>query len=61
LIPTSENLATVIFDILQRSLSAAHLHKVRLEETSMNVFEYAGGAEILPKPPRPWANRCEED
>jgi 6-pyruvoyltetrahydropterin/6-carboxytetrahydropterin synthase len=45
-VPTSENLAAQIFLILQRSFRAARLEKVRLEETSQNTFEYAGGAEI---------------
>ena len=46
LVPTTENLSTAIYDILQRGFSKAHLEKVRLEETMMNSFEYAGGAEI---------------
>ena len=44
-VPTTENLCTEIFDILQRDFRNAHLEKVRLEETSANSFEYAGGAE----------------
>jgi 6-pyruvoyltetrahydropterin/6-carboxytetrahydropterin synthase len=47
-VPTSENLAAEIFHLLQRTFAAAHLEKVRLEETSQNFFEYAGGAEIQP-------------
>ena len=43
---TTENLSTAIYDILQRGFSKAHLEKVRLEETMMNSFEYAGGGEI---------------
>jgi 6-pyruvoyltetrahydropterin/6-carboxytetrahydropterin synthase len=39
-VPTTENLCTVIYDILKRKFSAAHLEKVRLEETMMNAFEY---------------------
>jgi 6-pyruvoyltetrahydropterin/6-carboxytetrahydropterin synthase len=46
LVPTTENLAEVIFQILRQSFRAAHLEKVRLEETMMNSFEYAGGAEL---------------
>ena len=45
LVPTTENLSTAIYDILQRGFSKAHLEKVRLEETMMNSFEYAGGDE----------------
>ncbi len=42
LVPTSENLCQVIYRILKRHISAARLEKVRLEETSMNSFEYLG-------------------
>ena len=42
-IPTTENLCTTIYDILQRGFTQAHLEKVRIEETMMNSFEYAGG------------------
>jgi 6-pyruvoyltetrahydropterin/6-carboxytetrahydropterin synthase len=42
-IPSSENLAARIFEILQCSFRAAHLEKIRVEETSQNFFEYAGG------------------
>ena len=41
-VPTSENLCIQIFDILQRGFPHAHLERVRLEETMMNSFEYAG-------------------
>ncbi len=41
-VPTTENLCIEIFEILQRSFNHAHLEKVRLEETMMNSFEYAG-------------------
>jgi 6-pyruvoyltetrahydropterin/6-carboxytetrahydropterin synthase len=47
LVPTTENLSVQIFEILQRGFSHAHLDKVRLEETMMNSFEYAGGSEPL--------------
>ncbi len=47
LVPTTENLCTVIYEILQRGFHLAHLDKVRLEETMMNSFEYAGAAELL--------------
>ena len=45
-VPTTENLCTVIHNILQRGFTRAHLEKVRLEETMMNSFEYAGDAEL---------------
>lgn len=45
LVPTTENLAQVSFNILKQSFRSAHLEKVRIEETLMNSFEYGGGAE----------------
>ncbi len=44
-VPTTEHLCMVLFEILKRGFKFAHLEKVRLEETMMNSFEYAGGAE----------------
>jgi 6-pyruvoyltetrahydropterin/6-carboxytetrahydropterin synthase len=44
-VPTTEHLCVVLYEILQRGFKFAHLEKVRLEETMMNSFEYAGGAE----------------
>ena len=44
-VPTSEILAERIFNILRREFRAAHLETVKLDETSLNSFEYAGGAE----------------
>ena len=46
LVPTTESLSMVIYDILQRGFRLAHLQKVRIEETMMNSFEYAGGMEL---------------
>jgi 6-pyruvoyltetrahydropterin/6-carboxytetrahydropterin synthase len=43
-VPTTENLCISIYEIVQRGFSMAHLEKVRIEETLMNSFEYAGGA-----------------
>jgi 6-pyruvoyltetrahydropterin/6-carboxytetrahydropterin synthase len=45
-VPTTEVLSVAIYDILKQSFRAAHLEKVRIEETRLNSFEYAGGAEI---------------
>ena len=45
-VPTTENLCVEIFEILQRGFSHAHLEKVRMEETMMNSFEYAGTEEV---------------
>jgi len=43
LVPTTENLTEAIYNILKQSFHSAHLEKVRIEETSKNSFEYAGG------------------
>jgi 6-pyruvoyltetrahydropterin/6-carboxytetrahydropterin synthase len=43
-VPTTENLCISIYDIVQRGFRLAHLDKVRIEETLMNSFEYAGEA-----------------
>jgi 6-pyruvoyltetrahydropterin/6-carboxytetrahydropterin synthase len=45
IVPTTENLCTVIYDILQRGFTHAHLERVRIEETMMNSFEYAGAGK----------------
>ncbi|HYG98435.1 MAG TPA: 6-carboxytetrahydropterin synthase [Terriglobales bacterium] len=45
-VPTSENLALQIFDILKRKFHAAHLERVKLDETSQNSFQFAGGREL---------------
>jgi 6-pyruvoyltetrahydropterin/6-carboxytetrahydropterin synthase len=44
-VPTTEHLCIVLYEILKRGFKFAHPEKVRLEETMMNSFEYAGGAE----------------
>jgi 6-pyruvoyltetrahydropterin/6-carboxytetrahydropterin synthase len=45
-VPTTENLCVEIFDILEESFHHAQVDKVRIEETMLNSFEYAGGREI---------------
>ena len=45
-VPTTENLCIRIYEILQRGFHHAHLEKVRMEETMMNSFAYAGGKEF---------------
>jgi 6-pyruvoyltetrahydropterin/6-carboxytetrahydropterin synthase len=45
-VPTTENLCIHIYEILQRGFRHAHLEKVRMEETMMNSFAYAGGKEL---------------
>jgi 6-pyruvoyltetrahydropterin/6-carboxytetrahydropterin synthase len=44
-VPTTENLCAEVFRLLE-PFSSAQLEKVRLEETMLNSFEYAGGAEL---------------
>ena len=44
-VPTTENLCVEIYEILKREFHHAHLERVRIEETMMNSFEYAGGEE----------------
>ena len=46
LVPTTENLCIRIYEILQRGFRHAHLERVGIEETMMNSFAYAGGAEL---------------
>ena len=41
-VPTTENLCIAIYKIVQRGFTQAHLERVRIEETMMNSFEYAG-------------------
>jgi len=45
-VPTTENLCAHIFQRLRMGFHAAQVEKVRLQETMLNSFEYAGGAEI---------------
>jgi 6-pyruvoyltetrahydropterin/6-carboxytetrahydropterin synthase len=46
MVPTTENLSQAIYNILKQNFKAAHLEKVRIEETMMNSFEYAGETEM---------------
>ena len=41
-VPTTENLCIEIFDRL-RAFPSAHVERIRVEETGLNSFEYAGG------------------
>jgi 6-pyruvoyltetrahydropterin/6-carboxytetrahydropterin synthase len=41
-VPTTENLCISIYEIVNRGFHKAHLEKVRIEETMLNSFEYAG-------------------
>jgi len=46
MVPTTENLCIVIYDMLEKGFKPARVEKVRLEETMLNSFEYAGGREL---------------
>jgi len=41
-VPTTENLCVELHRVLQLRFSKARIEKVRIEETMMNSFEYAG-------------------
>lgn len=50
IVPTTENLCVEIYGILEQGFHAAAIEKVRMEETMLNSFEYAGGRSIeLPR------------
>jgi 6-pyruvoyltetrahydropterin/6-carboxytetrahydropterin synthase len=44
-VPTTENLCVEIYEILQQDFQHAEVEKVRIEETMLNSFAYAGGRE----------------
>jgi 6-pyruvoyltetrahydropterin/6-carboxytetrahydropterin synthase len=46
IVPTTENLCVEVFGVLHRDFRHAQVDKVRVEETMLNSFEYAGGREI---------------
>ena len=45
-VSTTENLCVEVYGVLQKGFHHAHVDKVRVEETMLNSFEYAGGGEI---------------
>src|SRR5579863_8441015 len=45
-VPTTENLCIEIYEIMHRGFHYAHLERVRIEETMMNSFEYAGADSV---------------
>ncbi len=49
LVPTTENLCVEVYEILKREFRHAEVEKVRMEETMLNSFEYAGGRELRPR------------
>ena len=46
LVPTTENLCAAIYSKLKEQFRLAPVEKVRMEETMLNSFEYAGGDEL---------------
>lgn len=46
LVPTTENLCIELYNILERGFHHAQVEKVRMEETMLNSFEYAGGRAV---------------
>jgi 6-pyruvoyltetrahydropterin/6-carboxytetrahydropterin synthase len=45
-VPTTENLCVELFKKLDTGFHLARTEKVRVEETMLNSFEYAGGREV---------------
>jgi 6-pyruvoyltetrahydropterin/6-carboxytetrahydropterin synthase len=45
-VPTTENLCRELYAILDKGFSQARIEKIRMEETMLNSFEYAGGREV---------------
>ncbi|HEV3038060.1 MAG TPA: 6-carboxytetrahydropterin synthase [Candidatus Angelobacter sp.] len=45
-VPTTENLCREIYRILEEEFRLAKVEKIRMEETMLNSFEYAGGREL---------------
>lgn len=45
-VPTTENLCIELYNILEEGFRHAKIEKVRMEETMLNSFEYAGGRGI---------------
>lgn len=45
-VPTTENLSRELFHLFREHFRLAEVEKIRIEETMMNSFEYAGGREL---------------
>ena len=46
MVPTTENVCIELYNILERGFGEAKIEKVRMEETMLNSFEYAGGKAV---------------
>jgi 6-pyruvoyltetrahydropterin/6-carboxytetrahydropterin synthase len=49
IVPTTENLSRELFHLLRDRFRFASVEKVRIEETMLNSFEYAGERELGPQ------------
>lgn len=49
-VPTTENLSRELFHLFRDKFRLAKVEKIRIEETMMNSFEYAGGGQLRPVP-----------
>jgi 6-pyruvoyltetrahydropterin/6-carboxytetrahydropterin synthase len=47
-VPTTENLCRELYRIMEQGFQPARIEKVRVEETMLNSFEYAGGKQLRP-------------
>lgn len=47
-VPTTENLCIALYKIIEEGFRHGHIERIRMEETMLNSFEYAGGREIRP-------------
>ncbi|HWC15749.1 MAG TPA: 6-carboxytetrahydropterin synthase [Terriglobales bacterium] len=45
-VPTTENLSRALFHLFRDHFRVAKIEKVRVEETMMNSFEFAGGRHL---------------
>jgi 6-pyruvoyltetrahydropterin/6-carboxytetrahydropterin synthase len=46
IVPTTENLSRELFHLFHDGFELAQVEKIRIEETMMNSFEYAGEREL---------------
>jgi 6-pyruvoyltetrahydropterin/6-carboxytetrahydropterin synthase len=49
IVPTTENLSRELFHLFRDQFRLAQVEKVRIEETMLNSFEYAGERQLGPR------------
>jgi 6-pyruvoyltetrahydropterin/6-carboxytetrahydropterin synthase len=49
IVPTTENLSRELFHLFREHFKCAEIERIRIEETMMNFFEYAGGGDLGPR------------